>query len=66
MLIPLNLSPGQLVVAVTTLAMYFPCVGVFAVLYRELGIFGLSKAVFVMAVSAFLVGGAVRAVLSVL
>ncbi len=62
MLIPLSLSPGQLVVAVTTLTMYFPCVGVFAVLYKELGIIGLCKAICVMAVTAFLVGGVVRAI----
>ncbi|NLV26209.1 MAG: ferrous iron transporter B, partial [Methanomicrobiales archaeon] len=60
MLLPLNMTPGQLVVAVTTLTMYFPCAGAFAVLYRELGIIGLVKSVFVMVCVAFLVGGIMR------
>lgn len=63
MLLPLNMTPGQLVVAVTTLTMYFPCVGAFAVLYKELGLVDLGKAVFVMVCTAFLVGGIVRFIL---
>lgn len=63
MLLPLQMTPGQLVVAVTTLTMYFPCVGAFAVLYKELGLFDLGKAVAIMVCTAFLVGGLVRFIL---
>lgn len=63
MLLPLNMTPGQLVVAVTTLTMYFPCAGAFAVLYRELGFSGLVKSVFVMVCAAFFVGGMMRFIL---
>jgi len=57
MLDPLNLTSGQLVVASVVLAMYFPCVGTFAVLFKELGIKDMSKAVLIMLISAFSVGG---------
>ena len=63
MLLPLKMTPGQLVVAVTTLTMYFPCAGAFAVLYKELGLVDLGKAVFVMVCTAFLVGGIIRFIL---
>jgi ferrous iron transport protein B len=64
MLLPLMMTPAQLVVAVTTLTMYFPCVGTFAVLFKELGAKDLAKAVGVMMVTAFLVGGVMRLILS--
>jgi len=63
MLLPLQMTPAQLVVAVTTLTMYFPCVGVFAVLYKELGMVDMGKAVSVMVITAFLVGGLMRFIL---
>jgi ferrous iron transport protein B len=47
MLLPLDMTPQQMVVAVTTLTMYFPCAGAFAVLYRELGFSGMIKSVIV-------------------
>jgi ferrous iron transport protein B len=64
MLLPLMMTPAQLVVAVTTLTMYFPCVGTFAMLFKELGAKDLAKAVGVMMVTAFLVGGIMRLILS--
>lgn len=63
MLLPLKMTPEQLVVAVTTLTMYFPCAGAFSVLYKELGLVDLCKAVFVMVCTAFLVGGIIRFIL---
>ncbi len=57
MLDPLNLTGGQLVVASVVLAMYFPCVGTFVILYKELGIKDMSKSVLIMLISAFSVGG---------
>jgi len=52
MLVPLNLSAGQLVVACVVLAMYFPCVATFVVLIRELGIKGMFKSTLIMLFSA--------------
>lgn len=63
MLLPLDMTPQQMVVAVTTLTMYFPCAGAFAVLYRELGFSGMIKSVIVMATTAFFVGGIMRFIL---
>jgi Fe2+ transport system protein B len=37
MLVPLALTTAQLTIAVTVLALYFPCVATFAVLLKELG-----------------------------
>jgi ferrous iron transport protein B len=63
MLLPLAMSPLQLVIATTLLTIYFPCVGTFAVMFRELGIRDMIKATAFMAGTAFLVGGAMRLVL---
>jgi ferrous iron transport protein B len=63
MLLPLGMSPLQLVIATTLLTIYFPCVGTFAVMFRELGIRDMVKATIFMAGTAFLVGGAMRLVL---
>ena len=63
MLLPLGMSPLQLVIATTLLTIYFPCVGTFAVMFRELGIRDMLKATIFMAGTAFLVGGAMRLVL---
>jgi ferrous iron transport protein B len=63
MLDPLNLTAGQLVVASVVLAMYFPCVGTFAILFKELGVKDMAKSVAVMLISAFLVGGTLNVIL---
>ena len=63
MLLPLAMSPLQLVIATTLLTIYFPCVGTFAVMFRELGIRDMIKATLFMAGTAFLVGGVMRLVL---
>lgn len=60
MLLPLGLSPEQLVIATTLLTIYFPCVGTFAVMFRELGVRGMAKATVFMACTAILVGGLMR------
>jgi ferrous iron transport protein B len=57
MLAPLGLTSGQLVVACVVLTMYFPCVGTFAILLRELGIKDMLKSAGIMIVSALLFGG---------
>ena len=63
MLLPLAMSPLQLVIATTLLTIYFPCVGTFAVMFRELGIRDMIKATAFMVGTAFVVGGAMRLVL---
>jgi ferrous iron transport protein B len=63
MLLPLGMSPLQLVIATTLLTIYFPCVGTFAVMFRELGVRDMIKATVFMAGTAFLVGGAMRLIL---
>ncbi len=57
MLAPLHLSPEQLVVATTVLAIYFPCIATFVVLAREVGIKGMVKIGILMVTLASLVGG---------
>lgn len=63
MLLPLGMSPMQLVIATTLLTVYFPCVGTFAVMFRELGVRGMIMATAFMAVTALVVGGVMRVVL---
>ncbi len=63
MLIPLGLTPLQLVIAVTTLTMFFPCVATFSVLVKELGIRDMLLSVAVMVATALTVGGVLRFVL---
>ncbi|MEW6172621.1 MAG: ferrous iron transporter B, partial [Bacillota bacterium] len=55
-LAPLNLTPEQLVVACTILAVYFPCMATFAVLLRELGWRDMLKSTGLMCVTAVLAG----------
>jgi ferrous iron transport protein B len=56
MLLPLGLSMQQLVVASVVLALYFPCVATFAVLFKELGIKDTIKSTSIMIGMALLVG----------
>jgi ferrous iron transport protein B len=63
MLLPLGMSPMQLVIATTLLTIYFPCVGTFAVMFKELGIRDMVKATVFMVCTAFFVGGVMRLVL---
>lgn len=63
MLLPLGMKPLQLVVATTILAIYFPCIATFAVMLKELGIKDLIKSIFVMILTALIVGGTMRLLL---
>jgi len=63
MLIPLGMSPLQLVVAATMLTVYFPCVATFVVLLRELGIKDMIKSVAIMVSTAAVVGFILRIIL---
>jgi len=63
MLLPLGMSPHQLVIAATVLTIYFPCIATFAVLVRELGIRDMAKSVLIMIAAAIIVGGIMRLIL---
>jgi len=63
MLAPLGLRPEQLVIACTVLAMYFPCIATFSVLFRELGWKDMLKSLAIMMLATFIVGGALRMLL---
>lgn len=56
MFAPLGLSAKQLFIAVTLLAISFPCVATFIVLWKELGVKDLIKAVFIMVTLSIVVG----------
>jgi len=56
MLAPLGLTNGQLVIACTVLAIYFPCIATFIVMARELGIKDMLKAACLMLFTAIVVG----------
>lgn len=56
MLMPLNLTAKQLFIAATLLAISFPCVATFVVLFKELGIKDLIKATLIMIITALTVG----------
>jgi ferrous iron transport protein B len=63
MLVPLNLGPGQLVVASVVLTMYFPCVATFVIMAKELGVRDMVLAMMIMIVSSLLVGGVLNWIL---
>lgn len=63
MLLPLGMTPMQLVIAATILTIYFPCVATFAVLIKELGIKDMIKATGIMITTALIVGGVMRLIL---
>jgi ferrous iron transport protein B len=63
MLGALEMTPRQLVISVTVLAMSFPCIATFVVLAREIGVSGLLKAFAIMLVSSLAVGICLNAIL---
>ena len=63
MLAPLALTSEQLVVGSVVLAMFFPCIATFVVLFRELGAKGMLKATAIMVITALSVGGLLNLVL---
>jgi ferrous iron transport protein B len=56
MLMPLGLVPKQLFIAVVLLAMTFPCIATFAILFKELGFRSLVKSTLIMVISGLVVG----------
>jgi ferrous iron transport protein B len=63
MLAPLNMNVKQLVIGCATLAMFFPCIATFVVLFRELGPLDTVKSIGIMIVTALAVGGLLNLVL---
>ena len=63
MLISLNMTSLQLVIAVTMLTIYFPCVATFAVLIKELGIKDMIKSATLMLGVAAIVGFLLKIIL---
>jgi ferrous iron transport protein B len=63
MLASLNLTPKQMVISVTLLAISFPCIATFIVLARELGLPGLLKSISVMILVSLLTGVAMNLIL---
>ena len=64
MLIPLNLTFQQLVVASVMLSMFFPCMATFSVLLKELGIKDLLKLTGIMLLCVVITGSLLHIVLS--
>jgi ferrous iron transport protein B len=60
MLGTMNLTAGQLTVAVTVLAMCFPCIATFVVLWKELGWADLGKSALLMLGTSLAVGAALN------
>jgi len=54
---PLDLTPKQLVIGATVLAMFFPCIATFVVFIRELGWSSMLKAAGIMVIVSIGFGG---------
>lgn len=63
MLLGLNMSPFQLVIAATILTIYFPCAATFATLFRELGPGDLVKSIGIMLITVLIVGSLLNLIL---
>lgn len=66
MLRPLNLTAHQAVVGCTVLAIYFPCMATFVVLFKELGGKDLTKSILIMLLTVIIVGFLLNAFLTFL
>jgi len=60
MLLPLNLTPQQMVITVVMLSMTFPCIATFIVLFRELGAKKMLYSLGIMLTTAILFGFMLR------
>ena len=59
----LTLTGKQMIIGSVVLAMFFPCVATFVVLFRELGFKGGLKSMGIMLLAVFLTGGALNLIL---
>jgi len=63
MLAPLGMTVKQLVIGSTTLAMFFPCIATFVVLFKELGVLDTVKSIGIMVTTAIGVGALLNLIL---
>jgi ferrous iron transport protein B len=63
MLVPLDLTLKQAIIASVVLTMYFPCAATFAVMMKEFGVVDMIKATFIMLVSTLVVSGILNIIL---
>ena len=63
MLVPLNLSMKEMIIASVVLTMYFPCIATFTVLIKELNTPDMIKASLIMLTSTVSVGGLLNLIL---
>ena len=56
LLVPLDLTVKQIFIATTLLAISFPCIATFVILFKELGLKNLLKSVAVMITVTLIVG----------
>ncbi len=63
MLVPLELTMSQMVIASVVLTMYFPCIATFAMLIKELGVIDMIKSALIMVISTLIVGGILNLIL---
>jgi ferrous iron transport protein B len=63
MLMPLGLSAKQLFIAATLLAISFPCIATFIVLWKELGLKDLIKSTLIMIAVSIIVGATLNFVI---
>jgi ferrous iron transport protein B len=63
LLAPLDLTGKQLIIGSVLLAMFFPCIATFVVLFRELGFKGGLKSIGIMLLSVFLTGTALNLII---
>ncbi len=60
MLVPLDLTMKQMIIASVVLTMYFPCIATFTVLIKELDMADMAKATVIMMVSTITVGASLN------
>jgi ferrous iron transport protein B len=63
MLAPLGMTVKQLVIGSATLAMFFPCIATFVVLFKELGALDTVKSIGIMVATAIGVGALLNLIL---
>jgi ferrous iron transport protein B len=63
MFAPLDLTGKQLIIGSVVLAMFFPCIATFVVLFRELGLKDGLKSMGIMLLAVILSGGALNLIL---
>ena len=63
MLAPLALTAEQLVIGSVVLAMFFPCIATFVILFKELGMANMLKAMGIMIAAALATGGILKLIL---